>query len=381
MARIKSSLVVAFFAFPAVIAGVLAAPGMVGTAEGCSGGPAVLSPGWQEVYWADDLAAPTDAVVVIPGMVKELDDQQALAAFDVSVTDASGAEVPGTLSIESLGMASEELKNVVVVWKPDAPLAAGASYDVSWTIAEGATTGSWVTSSGQGVLVTNGALGVAPAPSGQATFERTRKLVGEVVSCESTSSAGCPTTTLSFPSTEIEPAALALEWSYPATTTSVYQITRVEPVAGKGVLDGPAPVILNATPYTEDPVVGLAFSDEVDEYCVRLVTRDLRDGSETTSADICAPASDVSPASPSLLSSYLQSCAAPPNDALTGEWCAVHPGSELCDPLFHPGDGTAADPEGGDVKGCSCSLPARRDPRALGLLALGLLALVWRRRI
>lgn len=375
-----------FLIFPAALTALLVGPPMVGPAEGCSGAAPDHSPGWRLLDWEGDPAAPTDAVVVFTGTLHELSDMDALAAFSIEVTDASNVAVSGTKTLETVDDQTTQpgWRHVAVIWKPDAPLEPASTYTVKWSIAPGAVALSRGTISGQGTLETNGAPGSAPGPSGKATFMRSRKLVGDLVSCE-VGGTCFPGTTTWFGSSEVELPALAVGIDYPVHLTSTYQLTQIQAVPGKGTLHAEPPSSLRAASYGTSYVREVLFSDDLPEYCVQLVTRDLRDDSITVSPEICAPASDVS-ATGTTLAERLAQCSEPPNDALKDEWCAVHPTADVCETSAGSADaGTGGTTGAGasdadDDGGCACSTPVSHRNTPFGALAIALLVLGARRR-
>jgi hypothetical protein len=371
-----------FLIFPAALTALLAGPPMVGPAEGCSGAGPDYSPGWRLLPWPGDLAAPTDAVVVFAGTVRELSDTDALEAFSIEVTDASNAAVSGKKSLETLEHESPPgQRHVAVIWKPDAPLAPASTYTVSWSIASGAVALSRGTISGEGTLKTNGAPSSSPGPTGAATFARYRKLVGDLVSCQIGGTC-FPETTFWFGTTEIELPALDLSIAHPSASTSAYQLTRIQAVPGKGALHKEPPAALRAASYESASTREVLFSDDLPEYCVQLVTRDLRNDAITISPEICAPASSVS-AIGSTLSERLEHCEEPPSDALKDEWCALHPTADQCQSTAGTGGvgtggttGSGASASGlADDRDSGCSMPVSRRHPPLGALAIALLVL------
>lgn len=317
-------------------------------------------PGWNGLIANEDSNAPTTGVVTLQGAVKGLSDSDALSAVTVSVEDASSQPIAGSLSLHDLGPAQMDItgqgREVLVVWKPNAPLAPNAQYQVSWSVAESALATHHLTSSGQLSLSTVG----APAPTAklattQAAFRRERRLVGEPVTCERELMSTCGPSVASFGSTEAQVPMLDLSFAPPPSPASHYLITRVEPVPGKGVpVSLPAPIV-SLPPFDEaTQLATLELSDDVEEYCVRLVTEDLTSGVVHTSPDVCAARDDAEAPGSSLLEQTLSYCKAPPSAALTPAWCKTHPNAAECD----------------DAGASSCSLPRAPSSSSAGFAAL-----------
>lgn len=314
---------------PLFAALALVGPGMVSRADGCSGGPNNTPPpdGWSTLFWQSDLTAPADAVLVFSGGLSGMDAGPALAAVTVTLTDPAGADVPGTLSLVPVD--PSPAGNVLVVFKPAASLAAGAAYKVHWEVEPSVQSQPWLATSGDDTLKTVTGPSIENAPATEpAVFGRKPELTGEPVQCDR-GPYGCPPTT-SFGSEEILRPTLTLSWSYVEGPSSQYQLTTIEPIAGKGELLADPDVEMHiAHKTTTHRTVTVTFADELEEYCVRLVTRDLRDGSELVSDPLCAKKSEVAPG-PSLLEQALSSCLAPPTEALSGAWCKSHADDEQC---------------------------------------------------
>jgi hypothetical protein len=188
-------------------------------------------------------------------------------------------------------------------------------------------------------MVSSGAL----LPSCTAKPSETTALVGELVSCQSNDT--CHPGLVTFPGTERDLAAMTIECAYPAESTSVYSLTRVETVADKGQLHDTPPVRLRTAAAAEDQSFHVTFADELSEYCVRVVTQSLATGELTTSPELCVPRVDL-PATGSPLKTALSRCVAPPVEETS--------------------DG--------------CTVGARRPAGQMGALVLAIAALTWWRR-
>lgn len=354
-------------AAPLVAALFLVGPGMVSTADGCSGASGYQQPkGWHTLNWEGDTTAPADAVVVLRGSLTGLDASTALAGVTVSLKDAAGVEVPGALALETLETDEWALSNVLVVFAPSAPLTTGASYALHWEIAESAQSSPYLSTKGDATLKTVTAPSVDNAPVAEApVFGRQPELAGEIVYC-SRGATACPPGA-SFGSEEIQRPTLTLSWSYVEGQSSQYQLTTIEPIAGKGELVAAPPVEAHlAHTTTTSRSVTLRFADDVEEYCVHLVTRDLRDQSESVSDPLCASRTEVAPPESSLLEQALESCLEPPTEALTGAWCKTHSNDSRC-------------PSGASNGGCVLSTSAP-SPSWPGLLVVGAAIGLLRRR-
>jgi hypothetical protein len=291
----------------------------------------------------------------------------ALAALTVTLSDAGGAPIEGTLSLENAGGAPLSADDVLVVFKPNAPLTAGATYALHWEVEASAQAAPQLQTSGDETLKPVSAPSVDIAPATQpAVFGRQPELTGPVVQCSRGANA-CPPST-SFSSEEIQRPTLTVSWSYVEGNSSQYQLTTVEPIAGKGELfKTPAAEAHIAHTTTTNRSVTLRFADELDEYCVRLVTRDLRDQSEHVSDPLCAARIEVAPPESSVLEQALKSCLAPPTEALTGAWCKSHADDERC----------ATDEGGG---GCALAPSAPTGSWSSVLFACAAFGLLGRRR-
>lgn len=137
-------------------------------------------------------------------------------------------------------------------------------------------------------------------------------------------------------------------------------------VAGKGVIDGVLPIFGDLPPYNPGPFEAtLTFSDDVPEYCVRVVTTDLIAGTSTEQT-ACALPDDAEAPGESLLKQWVGSCEKPPSAQLTATWCKSHADAAEC----------------ADESSSGCTLSTRDSSSGgLGWVGLGLAAgLLLRRR-
>lgn len=368
----RHRLGLALVALPVAISTALVGPGMVSRADGCSGGPGIMGPGWHGLSGVDDTALPTTGAVALEGTLKGLAEGAALEAVTVSVEDAAAQPVAGSLSLHDVGRdpndITHEARRVLVVWRPAAPLEPKGAYQVTWAIAEAAVSGSYPPSSGALALETvSEPAKPASVTVSQIEFGRERILSGETVSCQHAASVNsCGPSVSSFGSTEVQAPVLHLAFAPPPSAASIHQLTRIEAVPGKGQLVSKPEAFVNVPPYgAAAHSVTLQFSDEVDEYCVRLVTEDLTTGKQSVLPSVCAQRTDAVAPGPSLLEARLVACDAPPTTELEGAWCASHPDASQCS----------------STAGCSTAPSGRSNGAPLaGLLALGLVGAAARRR-
>lgn len=360
-------------AFPLTLGGALLSPAMVSEAAGCSGGPN-LAVGWHWLESTDDGNLPTDGAVLLRGSYRGLDTQAALAAVTVSVTDASIADVPGAVELVELHPPTATApSDAVIVWRPSAPLSASSSYTATWSVAPGSTGTSELNVSGTVTLTTGAGPGTTTAPSlSPVTATRELYFSGNAVSCNAGSSCG-PTV---FQDGEAERVHLQFGFTVPASATGQALLFELEESPGKGKLLTPGPTsYFGAITPTNERSVGALFSDDVPEYCVTLVTKDLRDGAPVDSQEVCTAAPTEPPAS-SPLDTILEHCSESPTAELIPRWCQFHADDAKCQHQLGATDAT--DDSNG---GCACDVTPRRGPTVPALLfAAGLLVAVRRRR-
>ena len=93
-----------------------------------------------------------------------------------------------------------------------------------------------------------------------------------------------------------------------------------------------------AEPRADTGLLAFAVADQ--NYCVRLMLRDLRSGDEASSEVVCAT---PQPESTLKTDSDLTFCDGPPNAALTERWCLLHPAG-AASPAAGGAAAIAADP-------------------------------------
>jgi MYXO-CTERM domain-containing protein len=112
------------------------------------------------------------------------------------------------------------------------------------------------------------------------------------------------------------------------------------------------------------------FQEELPEYCVRLVQRDLRSGAEREQ-ELCVPRVEQSTVAHSPLEARLANCTSPPDGLLQpGE---LNPTREPC--ASPPSDAAAT-----DSSGCGCRVENRGPAQGAFLFGVLVTMLMWRRR-
>lgn len=361
---------------------VLASPPMVSTADGCAGGGAVEA--WNSAEYAPGTVLPTDGLVVIRGHRNSL--AVASAPMTVTVTDSSAQPVPGSLSMEAV-----EPNRGYAVWRPAAPLQAGASYTVAWHFEQPYTdvddSASFSTTSGVSLL--------SDLDTTMPKLQRTYALSGALVYCYKFCDHY-------LGSKEITPYGMTFT-VLPPKDPYTFQALSLREVPGKGTFvetyDTPLqrPRGMMATPWLEPAEFSVLFEEVLPEYCVELVQRDLRNGLERTK-QLCVARTDLPPEGGVTLDMQLQICVEPPENAeLAKRWCKLNPQAVKCQYLYgdagpndagDAGSNTDASPSNdaaspADSSSCSCRTPSREPdgvPHAALLLLLAPGVRRWRRR-
>lgn len=377
-------------ALPLSVGLALLAPPAVSLAQGCTGGSAEgwanLPTGWHSVT-ADTTAGatlPSDAVFVLRGQLRGLDESAALAAASVQVKDAGGASVPGTLALidrleVEVGLA--DLRRAALVWRPAAPLTPAVKYEVWWTVGGQSSSTELVVA----------AASEAPAPAEIDTLEHAEvmALSGPYVQCGVPANCGGGTIQLTFHSSTTRQKGIHVVVSPgTAAANASYQQFELGAVPGKGTLVGlprRALAISSAAAVANKVALSAAFGESLAEYCVRLVTTDLRNGSTTESEPLCVTSSSTPVDAASWWESAISSCLEPPPPELEDIWCKHHPSALTCGGSGEGGTsgsgGSSAKPDT-ESSGCACAapVPTARGALWLGALWLGALALGVRRR-
>lgn len=336
---------------------MMVGPGMVSRAVGCSGAAAQPEAGWNGLYGVDQPDTPTTGVYVLHGQLFEMGDQLALDALEVTVHDAAGGSIPGSLSLHPVSDLGA-YRDVVVTWKPDAGFVANQKYSVSWSVAGSPA------NEGSATLTTASAPKPPAAPVlGVEKFGRRWQLEGELSSCskvpyeqhfDSSTCSYKTTGSAPFGADETLITQVTFRFAPPGPKPALAWLARVEPVPGKGELvaaDGALFFSSAMSPGVLYPTY--EFRGEASEYCLRFVTEDLADGS-THSDEVCAPLDPTAQPGPSLLEKALAECDAPPKPELQAAWCKSHAGDSQCS----------------DDSGCSLSSKPRSSSWLGGVLLL-----------
>jgi hypothetical protein len=162
---------------------------------------------------------------------------------------------------------------------------------------------------------------------------------------------------------------MSLVVEVPKGDVSTYQIVEVIPVTGKGTFASvPIPQLACSNLYSSQVKFALFlfqdFSDSQPEYCVRLRSRDLRDGSTSDGEVVCVPAKDPEISDDSLIGT----CKSPPSEGLKWLWCEYHLGSSLCaNTGLDAGDG-ASIADSGTIPVIDASEPPQPSHEAQGAI-------------
>jgi MYXO-CTERM domain-containing protein len=324
--------------------------------------------GWETLSYPDGVTLPTDGVIVLRGLRHSFGEAATKTGVSVTVTDPAAQEVPGKLWVEpSYGQWPAV---AYVVWKPNAPLQAGVTYSVAWH-ADALPYGTTI----DGTTTFEVADAVALLPELQTTTptsDRTNALTGPRVSCQGSRTCNDPPP---FGSIEIQPYGMRFTVK-PPSDPDTYQALSVEEVPGKGsfaeTYDTPWAKRrkVMAAPWLEAPEMTAWFQEELPEYCVRLVQRDLRSGAEREQ-ELCVPRVEQPTDAHSPLEARLANCTIPP-DELLQQWCEINPTREQC--AVPPSDSGAT-----DSAGCGCRVENRGPAQSAFLFGV-LATLLWRRR-
>ena len=264
-------------ALPVCIVAALLAPQTMSSALGCTGGVLGYSgtPGW----WGMSFNAQTirsDGVVVLRGAVNGLSAQEAYAAAQVSVTTTSGGDVAGTTTlIDDLGVpvGGVTSRAAALVFRPSAPMAPG-----EYTIHVGTRTAL--------LRVLSGTIPAPKLATFSSKFVTAAELAGPVVTCPARRPCGeaivheLPAGLAKRPGILVD----AYSGSTGAPRAFVYD---VEAVPGKGtLLPARARALVEGAQHRVSLLQG--FSDDVAEYCVRVVRTNLQDDTTVKSQPVCA---------------------------------------------------------------------------------------------
>ncbi len=363
---------------------VLTSPPMVSTADGCSGGPSyqVDDPDgrWDSLEYVDGHTVPMDGLLVLQGKRRSLAaNNHGLVAVTVNVTDALAQPVSGKTWLEA-GEGDWPVTSHVV-WQPAAPLQVGAVYTLDWHVKQ-----KYTVVDGSATMLTSGGVSLlAHLETTTPVLQRTNALTGVRVECHDSWHCNVPP----FGTSEIQPYGMRFS-VLPPNAPDTFQALSVREVPGKGTFaqtyDTPPPARrgVMAAPWLEQVEFSMWFAEELPEYCVEFVQRDLRNGVERKK-EVCVTRAEKAPEGGVFLDDRLDRCASPPNSALTERWCRLHPDGKECAALGSPGDAGldgdaaphAARPN--DTGGCGCGVASRTSGRGQLLVAL-LLILAWNTR-
>ena len=369
---------------------LLGPPGAIESAEGCTAGAPSTDSGLE-------LAFPHTESGSIPvgrdGFVTLKVDGQGsadavLERISIQVRNEAGDLIVGKAK-ELRSVQGSENFSVMVGWQSDAELPSGELLDASAT-AEGA--------SKMGKLLVRDEVAEIEAPS--FTLDDWRMVIrdtGAELACVAETSCGQYEAKVGSELERVTAASLRLE--FPQAPVTVAWTFTTEEVVGKGSL------VASATWDTLNHRLGLgdvAFRGNHEEYCVRVVARDLR-GGEARATEVC---SEPEAGLMELNQDRIDQCLTPPK-GLEARWCEEHPDRRECKEV-DPGPGGSAgavetNTKGGSggtpvldedspqpnepqsAEGSGCSIAPSMDHRESGVvflagLALGASFLVRRRR-
>ncbi len=351
---------------------VLTSPPMVSTAVGCAGGPSFPAErpnsGWETLTYPDQTTLPKDGVIVLRGLRHSTGSVGETGGVSVTVTDAAANPVPGKFRLEPTDGHWPAV--TYVVWAPDAPLQPGNMYSVAWQTDSGFVHSNLINDSAtfnvDDATSTPSHL-KAPAPSS----DRTHALTGpQIHGCNGTDCQIPP-----FGSVEIQPYGIRVTVNPPTAPNQYYALSLRE-VPGKGTFaethDTPWSKHrqVMATPWLAPQELTAWFNEDLPEYCVELVQRDLRSGAESRQ-EVCVPRTEQAPNGYPLLNGLLSQCSSPPAGHLDA-WCALNPSKEECSKGVNSGRG--------DSSGSGCSIRNAPRPAPQGVLLVALLSLPLLRR-
>ena len=367
------------------MAATLMSPQMVSTADGCSGA-APYGAGWMSLDYKSESALPVDGLIIFDGWLSEgTKDEDAISSVTVVVKDAAEVEVPGTLL----------LVDGRLMWRSSAVLSPDTTYNISWEVEPGWSFGKPPSGS---TTFTTSSTSAHFAEATVYTPELTRQpfLVGEQTSCDGGSFSSCGPYTWTFGTTEWHAYGIRFDLGIP-TAGPTYQRVTLERIPGKGSFfgDSAGSVVFAGTGPKLTQQLSAIFNEEMSEYCVRIVRRDLRNDTEATQ-DVCVPHHDIQWAGESLLEEQVGGCESPPDlESLLPMWCQTHSHDARCEdapPYTPPNPANPDDPgrrgmgalldEPSSDSGCACSVPGPTPGRgsAYALLALGAALALKRRR-
>ena len=352
---------------------VLTSPPMVSTADGCAGRPSFPAErpegGWDELTYPDQMTLPKDGVIVLRGLRHSTGNIGEAGVVKVTVTDAAANPVLGKFRLEPTD--GQWPAVTYVVWMPDAPLQPGNMYSVAWQTGGKSLYGNVIHDSAT-FDVDDATSAPSNVKAGAPSSDRTHALTGpQIRDCEGTDCQISP-----FGTVEIQPYGIRVTVD-PPTAPNQYFALSLREVPGKGTFaetyDTPWSKHrqVMATPWLAPQELTAWFNEDLPEYCVELVQRELRNGAES-SQEACVHRTEQTPTGKPMLDGLLSKCSSPPNGHLDA-WCALKPSSSQC---------AAPNPDGPKSSGSGCNVrnAPRPGPRGVLLLALLSLPLLRRRR-
>jgi MYXO-CTERM domain-containing protein len=358
---------------------------MVSTADGCAGAPSFPAErpegAWDTLTYPDQMALPKDGVIVLRGLRHSTGGVGETGGVTVTVTDAAANPVPGTFRLEPTD--GQWPAVTYVVWVPDAPFQPGDMYTVGWQTPYGAGIDDSATFSVDDATSLPSNLKASALSS-----DRTYALTGpQIRDCQGTDCQISP-----FGSVEIQPYGMRVKVD-PPTAPNQYFALSLREVSGKGTFvetyDTPWSKHrqVMATPWLAAQELTAWFKDELPEYCVELVQRDLRSGAESAQ-EVCVPRPELPASGDPMLNGLLKQCSSPP-DGHFDAWCSLNPSSQQCAALTPdaaaPDSGAGVDAgtvaeTGSSSSGCSVRNAPRPGQQGMLLVALLSLPLLRRRR-
>lgn len=329
---------------------------------------------WVNLEYPDGHTVPMDAAIVLRGKRYSTGTNNSGGAVTVTVTDSLANPVPGTTRVEPTDDGWPITSHLV--WRPVDPLQPGSTYTVEWRAKSWASVSGDI--DGSATITTSAEIGALPKLTvSTAELLRISTTTGKMVACTGDSDCSLPF----FGTDPIEAYGIHF-FVDPPLGSNPYQALSIREVSGKGALIDVFEQDLNrrvhvlAAPWYGRAEFWLWFANEVPEYCVQVIQRDLRNDAEV-GTDVCATRTDLAPSGGTSQPSLLAQCDAPP-DVLLDAWCAVNPHATT----------TCQKPPGGgqspaDSSGCACKAAVGEGlENAFPLvLAAGLLYAARRRRL
>lgn len=305
----------------AVLSG-LAHPSLEGKAIGCAGGPTNASgskfyyvePFYQQTGVSKPVA--TNAPLLLAAVYHELSADEVLAKSQVVVRDSNGMPLAGKLAragrIKNPSYFFFGAEAALLLWRPDAPLTAGATYSLT---PDHDTSKSFTFQAAAGPAEAN-SLSIGPP-----TLWEGKKLGGAVTTCQGT--GGCDSL-LHYPFGEEE---LDARWITATCTVTQGVADGTQSVAALVVedLDKPGDPLLVVPDASMSASEVLAYVSQTSTpACTTIGLLDLIDATKSTSTQVCSDQPQQSPTQ-SPLQDQLTLCGVPPEDpSMLDAWCLAH---------------------------------------------------------